>query len=295
MKTALLFPGQAAQFVGMGAEIKESDEAARNLINRADDILGYNLSEIMFNGPEERLTETIYTQPAVFIHSLLIYYRDRNKCRPVAVAGHSLGEISACVAADVFSFEEGLTLVQKRAESMQRACDQNPGTMAAILGMEDAAVEEICNQIEGVVPANYNCPGQLVISGTKEGIEKALEQCREQGARRALEISVGGAFHSPLMLPALEDFKEAIAAVKINDARILVYQNVDAKYHIDGEEIRNNLVDQVINPVRWTASIQNMIEDGISSYVEVGGKGRILQGMLRKISREIEVVFWQEK
>lgn len=295
MSTGLLFPGQAAQFVGMGAMISQQDPRAKDLLASADKLLGYPLSEIMFNGPVERLTETQYTQPAVYIHSMLIYYRDQDIVKASGVAGHSLGEISACVAAGVLSFEDGLRLVNKRAQAMQEACDMNPGTMAAVLGMEDEAVEAICNQIEGVVPANYNCPGQLVISGTREGIAAAVEACKEAGARRAMEIAVGGAFHSPLMEPAMDAFKEAIDQIELKEAQIPVIQNVDAQPHTNAAEIRDNLIKQVISPVRWTTTIQQMMASGINEYVEVGGKGRILQGMLRKISRDIEVTLWQEE
>ncbi len=295
MSTALLFPGQAAQFVGMGSKITSSDPKAQELMTQADEILGYALSEIMYQGPVEKLTETIYTQPAVYVHSMLVYQKMASLKAPIALAGHSLGEISACVAAEVMSFEDGLRLVQKRAEAMQKACELNPSTMAAVLGMDDEIVESICESIEGVVPANYNCPGQLVISGTKEGIAAAIEVCKEKGAKRALEISVGGAFHSPLMEPAMVAFKKAISAIDMKDAKIPVYQNVDAQPHTAAEEIRANLIDQVISPVRWTSTMNKMIADGISEFVEVGGKGRILLGMLRKISREVESVVWQEE
>ncbi len=294
MKTALLFPGQAAQFVGMGAKITASSEAAQAMLNKADDILGYKLSAIMSEGPVEKLTETIYTQPAVYLHSMLVYEQHKGSAAPVAVAGHSLGEISACVAAGVMTFEDGLKLVRNRAEAMQRACEQNPSTMAAVLGMDDEKVEAICAEIDDVVPANYNCPGQLVISGSKEGITAAIEMCKEAGAKRALEIAVGGAFHSPFMQPAMDDFKEAIMSVDMKDARIPVYQNVDTKPHAAAEEIRSNLISQVISPVRWTASINRMIEDGTESFIEVGGRGKILLGMLRKISREVGSELWQE-
>lgn len=295
MSTALLFPGQAAQFVGMGAKIIEHNAEANRLLKQSDDILGYPLSKIMIEGPEDKLRETRYTQPAVYVHSMLVYFRDKDKELYSAVAGHSLGEISACVAAGVISYEDGLQLVQQRAEAMQRACEQNPGTMAAILGMEDERVEEICSKVDGVVPANYNCPGQLVISGSKEGITEAVEVFKAEGARRAMEISVGGAFHSPLMEPAMEDFKAAITAIDMKDAQVPVYQNVDASPHTNAEEIRANLIKQVISPVGWTSSIQNMINDGFERYIEVGGKGRILLGMLRKISREIDSELWQEE
>jgi len=295
MGRVLLFPGQAAQFVGMGEKLVSEHDQAASLMKKADEVLGYALSKIMYEGPEERLKETIYTQPAVFVHSMLVYDTHKDTSAPtVAVAGHSLGEISACVAAGVMSFEDGLRLVQKRAESMQQACELQPSTMAAVLGLEDTNVEDICEDIDGVVPANYNCPGQIVISGTIDGINQAIEVCKEQGARRALQLSVGGAFHSPLMEPAMQSFKEAISAVIMKEAVVPVYQNVDAQPHTDPEVIRQNLIQQVTSPVRWTSSIQNMISDGHDQYVEVGGKGMILMGMLRKISRDISVDIWGE-
>ncbi len=295
MKTALLFPGQAAQFVGMGSDIADSDGAARSMIQDANEILGYDLGEIMFEGPDELLKETRYTQPAVFLHSMLIYNRDHNTAQPEAMAGHSLGEITACVAAGVLSFEDGLTVVRKRAEAMQIACETNPGTMAAILGMEDKEVESICERVEGVVAANYNCPGQIVISGTRTGIPEAIELCREAGARRAMEIPVGGAFHSPLMQPAMDAFQDAISSMEMRDASCPIYQNVDAQAHTAAENIRQNLIRQVTQPVLWTSSVQNMMKDGFIRYIEVGGKGRILSGMVRKISRDLETSMWQEK
>lgn len=295
MKTALLFPGQAAQFVGMGTKISSSSDAAQSMMTKADDILGYKLSEIMAEGPVEKLTETIYTQPAVYLHSMLVYEQHKRAAQPVAVAGHSLGEISACVAAGVMTFEDGLMLVRKRAEAMQRACVLNPSTMAAVLGMEDEKVEAICAGIDDVVPANYNCPGQLVISGSKEGISEAIEKCKEAGAKRALEIAVGGAFHSPYMQPAMDDFKQAILSVEMTDATIPIYQNVDTQPHTAAGEIRDNLISQVISPVRWTASINRMIADGTDNFIEVGGRGKILLGMLRKISREVGSELWQEE
>lgn len=296
MKRALLFPGQAAQFVGMGQHLYASGGQSKEIIEQANDLMGLDLSKAMFEGPVETLTQTIYTQPAVFLHSYLVYLDQNDNAEFSAVAGHSLGELTALVAAGVLSFEDGLRLVKARAEAMQMACDKVPGTMAAILGMGDADVEAICAGIDAIViPANYNCPGQLVVSGSKEGIDAAIEKCKEAGARRALEISVGGAFHSPLMEPAMDAFREAAEATTFNDAKIPVYQNVDAKAHTDATEIKANIIKQVISPVRWTQSIQNMIADGIDTYVEVGGKGKIIMGMLRKISREIEVSLWSEQ
>jgi malonyl CoA-acyl carrier protein transacylase len=295
MSTALLFPGQAAQFVGMGARMSATDKAAKELLDRADGILGYEISKIMAEGPEEDLKQTVYTQPAVYIHSMLVFNARGSDITYSAVAGHSLGEISACVAAGVMTFEDGLRLVQCRAEAMQEACDSQPGTMAAILGMEDEAVEDICEGIEGVIPANYNCPGQIVISGTKEGIEQAIITCQEAGARRALEINVGGAFHSRLMEPAVAAFEKMIHGIDMKDASIPVYQNVDAKPHKDAATIRQNLINQVTSPVRWTRSMQNMISDQFDSFKEVGGKGKILMGMMRKISRDVTVEPWVEE
>lgn len=296
MKRALLFPGQAAQFVGMGQHLYAKGGQSKEIIEQANDLMGLDLSTVMFDGPVETLTQTIYTQPAVYLHSYLVYL-DQNDGEDVsAVAGHSLGELTALVAAGVLSFEDGMRLVKARAEAMQMACDKVPGTMAAILGMADADVEEICAGIDAIViPANYNCPGQLVVSGSKEGIDAAIEKCKEAGAKRALEISVGGAFHSPLMEPAMDAFREAAEATTFADAQIPVYQNVDAQAHTDATEIKANIIKQVISPVRWTQSIQHMIADGIDTYVEVGGKGKIIMGMLRKISRDIDVSLWSEQ
>jgi len=294
-KTALLFPGQAAQFVGMGQHIYESEEKARDLMDKANDILGYDLKKIMIEGPMETLTQTVYTQPAVYVHSMAVYACRSEEIDVSAVAGHSLGEISACVAAGVLSFEDGLELVDKRARAMQAACEAHPSTMAAVLGMEDDQVEKICAAIEGVVPANYNCPGQIVISGTKEGIEKAVEQCKEAGARRALVIAVGGAFHSPLMSSAQKELSEFIGDIELTDASIPIYHNVDAKPNQRAAQVKEQLISQVTSPVRWTSTLQGLIKDGHTSFVEVGGKGKILLGMLRKVSREVEAIQWQEK
>ena len=295
MKSALLFPGQAAQFVGMGTKLVASSSKANDLLQQANEILDFDLGAIMASGPEEKLKETKYTQPAVFVHSLMVYESRKDEATPDAVAGHSLGELSACVVADVFSFEEGLRLVQKRAEAMQLACEMAPSTMAAVLGMSDEDVEAICDEIDGVVAANYNCPGQIVISGTFEGINKAVEVCKVRGARRALQIPVGGAFHSPLMEPAQKAFAEAIRSVTMNNAQIPIYQNVNALAVTNADDIRKNLIDQVTSPVRWTKCIQSMIGDGIGQFIEVGGKGKVLLGMMRKISREVEATGWLEE
>ncbi|MEL6390714.1 MAG: ACP S-malonyltransferase [Bacteroidota bacterium] len=295
MSIALLFPGQAAQFVGMTAKEVDLSPQAVEILHLVDETLGYKLSDIMLNGPEEKLKQTIHTQPAVYVHSYLMLERYRQDHQITAVAGHSLGEISACVAAGVLDFESGLRLVQERAEAMQEACEKNPSTMAAILGMEDESVIDICANInQVVVPANFNCPGQLVISGSHEGIAEAIRQCKEAGAKRALEIPVGGAFHSPLMEPALVRFKSYIDKIEFQDAAIPVYQNVDASPHKTAATIKSNLVSQVTSPVRWTDSIRQMMDDGHTEYAEVGGKGKVLMGMLRKISRDANVALWSE-
>ncbi len=294
-KTVLLFPGQAAQFIGMGKHIYESEKKARVILDAANDILGYDLKKIMVEGPMETLTQTIYTQPAVYVHSMAVYASKSEGAEVSAVAGHSLGEISACVAAGVLNFEDGLRLVDKRARAMQVACEAHPSTMAAVLGMDDEQVESICESIDGVVPANYNCPGQIVISGTQEGIEKAVELCKEAGARRALVIAVGGAFHSPLMSSAQEELSSFISGLDFSDAAIPIYHNVDAKPNQDASVVKTQLISQVTSPVRWTSTLENLIEDGYSSFIEVGGKGKILLGMLRKVSREVEGIQWHEE
>ncbi len=296
MGIALVFPGQASQFVGMGRNFSNDSELSK-LMAQADDVLELPLSSVMMEGPEEELRETNFTQPAVFVHSIMAYLKKKKEFADEiqAVAGHSLGEISALVAVGALSFEDGLRLVKVRAEAMQEACDAVSGTMAAILGMEDEKVEEICDGISDiVVPANYNCPGQLVISGTKAGIQKAIESCNEAGAKRAIEINVGGAFHSPLMKPALERFEKFIHTLTFNAPVVPIYQNVDATPQIDPVVIRDNLIKQIISPVRWTQSIQRMCEDGIGEFVEVGGKGKILMGMIRKINRDVSITIWGE-
>ncbi len=294
MAKAYLFAGQAAQFVGMGSMLKSKYPS---YFDKAAAIMGFDLGAIMINGPEEALKETINTQPAVFLHSFLVWLDHKsNEANPDALAGHSLGELTALVIAGVLSFEDGMKLVKCRAESMQMACEQNPSTMAAILGMDDVVVESICDDIDDiVVPANYNCPGQLVISGSKSGIDTAIEACKEKGARRALEIPVGGAFHSPLMEPAVARFASEVSATQFNNAQIPVYQNVTAQSVTSAEDIKTNLINQITSPVRWTETINNMIGAGISEFVEIGGKGRILQGMVRKVSREVETKVWVEE
>ncbi len=289
MKTAYIYPGQGAQFPGMGKELYESNSQARELFDQANDILGFALSEIMFNGTEEELKQTKVTQPAVFVHSVVLSLTHPD-FQPDMVAGHSLGEFSALVANRTLSFADGLRLVYKRALAMQIACEINPSTMAAILGLDDEVVEEICASIEDevVVPANYNCPGQLVISGSNKGIEIACKKMLAAGARRALPLQVGGAFHSPLMEPARAELAEAIAATEFSTPVCPVYQNVTARPSIDTAEIKDNLIKQLTAPVRWTQSVQNMIADGASRFVE-SGPGKVLQGLVRKINRQVEV------
>ncbi len=289
MKTAYIYPGQGAQFPGMGKELYESNSQARELFDQANEILGFALSDIMFSGTEEELKQTKVTQPAVFVHSVVLSLTQPD-FQPDMVAGHSLGEFSALVANRTLSFDDGLRLVYKRALAMQKACEINPSTMAAILGLDDEVVEEICASIEDevVVPANYNCPGQLVISGSNRGIEIACEKMLAAGARRALPLQVGGAFHSPLMEPARAELAEAIAATEFGTPVCPVYQNVTARPSTDTVEIKENLIRQLTAPVRWTQSVQNMIADGASHFVE-SGPGKVLQGLVRKINRQVEV------
>lgn len=272
----------------MGKELYESNSQARELFDQANEILGFALSDIMFNGTEEELKQTKVTQPAVFVHSVVLSLTQPD-FQPDMVAGHSLGEFSALVANRALSFADGLRLVYKRALAMQKACEINPSTMAAILGLDDEVVEEICASIEDevVVPANYNCPGQLVISGSNKGIEIACEKMLAAGARRALPLQVGGAFHSPLMEPARAELAEAIAATEFGTPVCPVYQNVTARPSTDTAEIKENLIKQLTAPVRWTQSVQNMIADGASRFVE-SGPGKVLQGLVRKINRQVE-------
>lgn len=273
----------------MGLDMFESNDRARDLFKRADEVLGFELSDIMFNGTEEDLMQTRVTQPSVFVHSVIKAILLGDAFAPDAVAGHSLGEFSSLVAAGALTFEEGLNLVRIRAEAMQKACDMNPGTMAAIIGMEDAQVEEICLVIDGVNPANYNCPGQLVISGSREGIDKAVEKLQAAGARRAIVLAVGGAFHSPLMEPARTELAEAISAADFKEPKCPVYQNVTAEPTTDIDVIKENLNRQLTAPVRWTQIMQNMIRDGIGSFAEVGGRGGVLAGFVRKVDRSLPV------
>ncbi|MEL6668390.1 MAG: ACP S-malonyltransferase [Bacteroidota bacterium] len=288
---AYVFPGQGAQFVGMGKDLYENNPRAKNYFRQADEVLGFALTEVMFTGSEEDLKATKITQPAIFTHSIATLFGSEDRERPEAVAGHSLGEFSALVAAGALDFASALRLVSERAEAMQEACDSVPGTMAAILGLEDDKVEAVCERVEAVVvPANYNSPGQLVISGSKEGVAEASEMLTSLGARRVVQLPVGGAFHSPLMQPAQERLQAAIEDTFLRPPQCPIYQNFDAKPSVDPDEIRQKLIAQLTGPVRWTQTIQNMAKDGFTQYEEAGGKGRILAGLMRKIDRELEVV-----
>jgi len=286
---AYVFPGQGSQFEGMGKELYESNAQARELFEQANDMLGWRITDVMFEGSKEDLTQTKVTQPAVFLESIVRARIAGDSFRPDAVAGHSLGEFTALAAAGSLAFEDALRLVSQRAFAMQKACELVDSTMAAVLGMDDAVVEEICAGIteEVVVPANYNSPGQLVISGSRKGIELAVAKLQEAGARRVVVLAVGGAFHSPLMQPAQDELAAAINATVFNRPTCPVYQNVHAKAVTDPEEIRQNLVAQLTSPVRWTQTVENMIADGIAEFIEVGGSGAVLRGMIRKINKEI--------
>ncbi|MDA9035425.1 ACP S-malonyltransferase [Flavobacteriaceae bacterium] len=283
---AYIFPGQGSQFPGMGKDLFDQYEIAKKLFNQANEILGFDLSKIIFEGAKEDLQQTSVTQPAIYVHSVVLSKVMGDSFKPDAVAGHSLGEFSALTAAGAIDFESGLKLVSKRAEAMQKACDHEPGTMAAVLGMEDDLVEKICADTEGiVVAANYNCPGQLVISGAVPAIEMACESLKNAGARRALILPVGGAFHSPLMEPARIELANAIDATSFKTPRCPVYQNVVAKAVNDPLEIQKNLIDQLTAPVKWTQSINEMLKAGATSFIEVG-PGKVLQGLVKKISKE---------
>ena len=284
---AFIFPGQGAQFVGMGHELYSTNNKAKLLFDTANEVLGFEITKEMFDGTEEGLKQTKITQPAVFLHSVILAKTLPN-FNPNMVAGHSLGELSALVANNTLDFEDGLKLVAIRAQAMQKACEINPSTMAAIIGLEDTIIEDVCQNIdEIVVAANYNCPGQLVISGTNDGIDKACKILTEKGARRALKLPVGGAFHSPLMEPAREELAEAIEATKFNTPSCPIYQNVSTTAETDIKRIKNNLIAQLTAPVKWTQSVENMIASGASKFTELG-PGKALQGMLIKINKDVE-------
>jgi len=286
---AAVFPGQGAQFVGMGKELYEQSALAKSYFEKANDILGFRITDVMFEGDAEALKRTEVTQPAIFIHSVVEALLEGDSFNPSMVAGHSLGEFSALVAAGVLTFEDGLKLVAQRAQAMQEACGLQKGTMAAVLGLEDAVVEEVCDSIEGVVvAANYNCPGQLVISGAYEAVEHACEKMKEAGAKRALILPVGGAFHSPLMAPAKEALASAIEATTFSSPKCPIYQNVSATAVTYSELLKAQLIAQLTAPVKWTQSVQQMIEDGATSFTEYG-PGKVLQGLIKKIDRSAEV------
>jgi [acyl-carrier-protein] S-malonyltransferase len=290
---AYIFPGQGAQFVGMGKELYENNELAKSMFERANEILGFRITDEMFNGTDEGLKQTKVTQPAIFLHSVILAATLGDSFKPDMVAGHSLGEFSALVANKTLTFEDALVLVSKRALAMQKACEKQASTMAAILGLDDATTEKICAEIsaEGniVVAANYNCPGQLVISGSIEGVNIACERLKAAGAKRALVLQVGGAFHSPLMQPAQKELEDAINNTKFSIPICPVYQNVNANSVTDPEEIKQNLILQLTAPVRWTQISENMIKDGCNSFVEVG-PGKVLQGLVKKVKNDVEAV-----
>ncbi|SKB75821.1 ACP S-malonyltransferase [Daejeonella lutea] len=283
-----LFPGQGAQFVGMGKDLYDHSQRAKSLFENANEILGFRITDIMFSGTEEDLKQTNVTQPAIFLHSVILAKELGNDFQPDMVAGHSLGEFSALVAANAITFEDGLRLVSARANAMQKACEIRPSTMAAILGLDDFTVEDVCQRISDiVVPANYNCPGQLVISGTIEGIDKACELLTAAGAKRALKLNVGGAFHSPLMEAARVELQAAIEATELKEPICPVYQNIDAKPYKDVSSIKHNLIAQLTGAVRWTQTIEKMLEHGADSFTEVG-PGSVLQGLVKKVNRAVE-------
>ena len=286
---AYVFPGQGAQFVGMGKALYESNAEAKELFERANDILGFRITDLMFDGTDEDLRQTKVTQPAIFLHSVILAKSLGEEFKPDMTAGHSLGEFSALVTAGALSFDDGLRLVAARAMAMQKACELKPSTMAAVLALPDEKVEEICESVDGVVVcANYNCPGQLVISGEIEAIDKACEAAKAAGAKRALRLNVGGAFHSPCMEPARAELAEAIANTEFHTPSCPVYQNVDALPHTDPAEIKANLIAQLTAPVRWTQTVKNMIADGATEFIEIG-PGKVLQGLVTKIERDMAV------
>ena len=287
---AFIFPGQGAQFVGMGSQLYQSSAQAKQLFEQANDILGFRITDLMFSGTDEDLKQTKVTQPAIFLHSVILAKELGNKFKPDMVAGHSLGEFSALVAAGALSFEDGLKLVTARANAMQKACELQASTMAAILGLDDFTVEDICQRVSDVVvPANYNCPGQLVISGSIAGIDRACELMTEAGAKRAIKLNVGGAFHSPLMESARVELEKAILAVDIQEPLCPIYQNIDAKPYQDIAHIKHNLIAQLTGAVKWSQTVQLMIENGASDFIEVG-PGNVLQGLVKKVNRAMNTM-----
>lgn len=285
---AYIFPGQGAQFPGMGKDLYEQSEQAHEMFERANSILGFRITDVMFEGTEEDLKQTNVTQPAIFLHSVILANVLGDAFKPDMVAGHSLGEFSALVASGALSFEDGLRLVAARANAMQKACEIQPGAMAAILALDDFTVEDICQRLtDVVVPANYNCPGQLVISGTVAGVDAACIKMTEAGAKRALKLNVGGAFHSPLMEAARVELEAAIVNTEFKEPVCPVYQNIDAKPYTNVEHIKHNLIAQLTGPVRWTQTVEHMLEDGATSFTEVG-PGKVLQGLVKKVNREVE-------